>query len=72
MILAVFFGMAISRKNVINIVGTFVGSVFVMLLANGLGLMGVHSYWIKLVEGCLVIFIIIGNSLGREEIVSYE
>mgnify|MGYP000872891070 CR=1 FL=1 len=71
-ILAVFFGMAISRRNVINIVGTFVGSVFVMLLSNGLGLMGVHSYWIKLIEGCLVIFVIIGNSLGREEIVSYE
>ncbi len=71
-ILAVFFGMSISKKNVINMPGTLIGSVFVLLLSNGMGLMGVNSYWIKLIEGCLVIVVIIGNSLGREEIVEYE
>ncbi|MEW6549940.1 MAG: ABC transporter permease [Spirochaetota bacterium] len=71
-ILAVFFGMSISKKNVINMPGTLIGSIFVLLLSNGLGLMGVNSYWIKLIEGCLVIIVIIGNSLGREEIVEYE
>jgi len=71
-ILAVYFGMAISRKSIINIAGTLIGSIFVLLLSNGLGLMGVNSYWIKLIEGCLVIVVIIGNSLGREEIVAYE
>jgi len=71
-ILAVFFGMSISKNNVINMPGTLIGSIFVLLLSNGLGLMGVNSYWIKLIEGCLVIIVIIGNSLGREEIVEYE
>jgi len=64
--------MSISKKNVINMPGTLIGSVFVLLLSNGMGLMGVNSYWIKLIEGCLVIVVIIGNSLGREEIVEYE
>lgn len=71
-ILAVFFGMSISKRNVINIPGTLIGSVFVLLLSNGMGLMGVSSYWIKLIEGCLVIIVIIGNSLGREEVIEYE
>ena len=71
-ILAVFFGMSISRRSIINMPGTLIGSIFVLLLSNGMGLMGVNSYWIKLIEGCLVIVVIIGNSLGREEIVEYE
>jgi ribose transport system permease protein len=71
-ILSVFFGMAISRKNVINVLGSCIGVAFAGLLTNGLGLMGVSSYWIKLVEGSLVIIIIIGNSIGKKGVISYE
>jgi len=67
-ILAVFFGMAISKNNVINVPGTFFGAVFVSLMANGLGLAGVTSYWVKLIEGCLIIIVVIRNSISRGEV----
>jgi len=68
-ILAVFFGMAISTKNVINVPGTVLGAVFVALMGNGLSLAGVSSYWIKLVEGVILIAVIMSNSLGSDELV---
>lgn len=71
-ILAVFFGMAISRKNIKNVPGAVIGAAYVALLANGLGLAGVSAYWIKLIEGCLVIVVILGNSIGRKEIVQLD
>lgn len=71
-ILAVFLGMAISKNNIKNVPGAFFGAAFVALMANGLGLAGISSYWIKLIEGCLVILVIIGNSIGRGEIVNLE
>jgi len=71
-ILSVFFGMSISRKNVITIPGAVVGALFVALLANGLALSGVSSYWIKLIEGCLVIVVVITNAMGSGEIVQLE
>ena len=71
-ILAVFFGMAISRKNIKNVPGAVIGAAYVALLANGLGLAGISAYWIKLIEGCLVIVVILGNSLGRKEIVQLD
>ncbi len=71
-ILAVYFGLAISRKNVVNVLGAFAGALYVGFLANGLGLMGVQSYWIKMVEGVLVIFVVLGNSILRGDIVTYE
>ncbi|MCC8109210.1 MAG: hypothetical protein LIQ30_09250 [Planctomycetes bacterium] len=52
--------------------GAFVGALYVGFLANGLGLMGVQSYWIKMVEGVLVIFVVLGNSILRGDIVTYE
>lgn len=71
-ILAVYFGLAASRKNVVNVLGAFVGALYVGFLANGLGLMGVQSYWIKMIEGILVIFVVLGNSILRGDIVTYE
>lgn len=68
-ILAVFFGMAISRKNIRNVPGAILGAVFVAFLANGLGLTGLSSYWIKMIEGILIIIVILGNSVGRKELV---
>lgn len=71
-ILAVYFGLAISRKNVVNVLGAFIGALYVGFLGNGLGLMGVQSYWIKMVEGVLVIIVVLGNSILRGDIVTYE
>lgn len=71
-ILSVFFGMAISRKNIKNVPGAVIGAAYVALLANGLGLAGISAYWIKLIEGCLVIIVILGNSIGRKEIVQLD
>lgn len=71
-ILAVYFGLAASRKNVVNVFGAFIGALYVGFLANGLGLMGVASYWIKMVEGVLVIFVVLGNSILRGDLVTYE
>lgn len=72
-ILAVFFGKSLSNnRNVINIPGTAVGALFVSALANGLALSGVNAYWIKLIEGCLIIAVVITNSLGSGEIVQLE
>ncbi len=71
-ILAVFFGMALSRKGVINIWGAFLGAAYVGFLASGLGLMGVSSYWIKLVEGLLVVCVILGTSLKKGSLVQLD
>ena len=71
-ILAVFFGMALSRKGVINIWGAFLGAAYVGFLASGLGLMGVSSYWIKLVEGLLVVFVILGTSVKSGSLVQLD
>ncbi len=71
-ILSVFFGMSISRKNIITIPGSVLGAIFVALLANGLALAGISSYWIKLIEGCLVIIVVITNSMGSGELVQLE
>jgi len=71
-ILAVFFGMALSRKGVINIWGAFLGAAYVGFLASGLGLMGVSSYWIKLVEGLLVVFVILGTSMKNGSLVQLD
>ncbi|MDR0877424.1 MAG: ABC transporter permease [Treponema sp.] len=71
-ILAVFVGMAISRRGIVNIHGALFGAAFVGILANGLGLMGVSSYWIKLVEGALVVIVVLGNSIKRGLLVQLE
>jgi ribose/xylose/arabinose/galactoside ABC-type transport system permease subunit len=68
-ILSVFFGMAISRKNIFNAPGAILGAIFVAFLANGLGLAGVSAYWIKLIEGCLILIVIFGSTMRRQEIV---
>ncbi|MDR0877025.1 MAG: ABC transporter permease [Treponema sp.] len=71
-ILAVFVGMAISRMGIVNIHGALFGAAFVGILSNGLGLMGVSSYWIKLVEGALVVIVVLGNSINRGTLVQLE
>jgi ribose transport system permease protein len=71
-ILAVFVGMALSRKGIVNVHGAFLGAAFVGFLANGLGLMGISSYWIKLVEGALVVIMVLGNSINRGKLVQLE
>lgn len=71
-ILSVYIGMSVSKKGIISIPGALFGAVFVALLANGLGLAGVSAYWIKLAEGFLVILVILGNSLGSDEIVQLD
>jgi ribose transport system permease protein len=71
-ILAVFVGMAISRKGIVSVHGAFFGAAFVGFLANGLGLMGVSSYWIKLVEGALVVVVVLGNSIKQGKLVQLE
>jgi ribose/xylose/arabinose/galactoside ABC-type transport system permease subunit len=71
-ILAVFVGMALSRKGIVNVHGAFFGAAFVGFLANGLGLMGISSYWIKLVEGALVVIMVLGNSISRGKLVQLE
>ncbi|HOP25393.1 MAG TPA: ABC transporter permease [Defluviitoga sp.] len=71
-ILSVFFGMSISRKNIITIHGAAIGAFVIALLANGLALSGISSYLIKLIEGCLIILLVIINSLGGEELVQLE
>jgi ribose/xylose/arabinose/galactoside ABC-type transport system permease subunit len=71
-ILAVFVGMAISRMGIVTIHGALFGAAFVGILSNGLGLMGVSSYWIKLVEGALVVIVVLGNSIRRGTLVQLE
>jgi ribose/xylose/arabinose/galactoside ABC-type transport system permease subunit len=71
-ILAVFVGMALSRKGIVNVQGAFFGAAFVGFLANGLGLLGISSYWIKLLEGALVVIMILGNSINQGKLVQLE
>ena len=71
-ILAVFFGMALSTKGIINVVGALLGAAFVAFLANGMGLLGISSYWIKFMEGLLVVVVIIGNSISQGRLVHLE
>ena len=71
-ILAVFVGMALSRKGIVNVHGAFFGAAFVGFLANGLGLLGISSYWIKLLEGALVVIMVLGNSINQGKLVQLE
>ncbi|MCG8480502.1 MAG: ABC transporter permease [Spirochaetales bacterium] len=71
-ILAVFFGMALSAKGVITVNGAFLGAAFVAFLANGMGLLGISSYWIKLLQGLLVVIVIIGNSISQGRLVRLD
>ncbi len=71
-ILAVFIGMSLSKKSVINISGTLAGAILVAFLANGMGLMGISSYWIKFIEGLFVIIVIMGNSINHGKLIRLE
>ena len=71
-ILAVFFGMALSTRGIISVVGALLGAAFVAFLANGMGLLGISSYWIKFMEGLLVVLVIIGNSISQGRLVRLE
>ena len=68
-ILSVFFGMALSKRGIISIFGTFLGALFVGFLGNGLGLIGVSAYWVKFVEGILIVVVILGNSSNTKQLV---
>ena len=38
------------------LIGTFLGVLFIGLLANGMTLMGVHPYWQEVARGLIVLF----------------
>lgn len=42
-----------------SMVGTFLGVVFIGLLANGMTLMGIHPYWQEVARGLIVLFAVL-------------
>ena len=40
-------------------IGTFLGVLFIGLLANGMTLMGVHPYWQEVARGLIVLFAVL-------------
>lgn len=67
-ILAVFIGSSVSKRNIINIPGTFLGVLIMGILSNGLALIGVPSYWMQLVKGVLIILVIVTSSRSKKMI----
>ena len=60
----VFLGMTVSSEGVPNIPGTIVGALIMGILANGLTLMGVSTYFQDMATGMIIIFALILQKMG--------
>lgn len=66
-ILAAFISVIFSRRLVVNILGTFVGGIFVAALTNGFTLINVPTYWVSGVKGALILLVVAVSALrGRK------
>ncbi len=48
-----------------SMIGTFLGVLFIGLLANGMTLMGVHPYWQEVARGLIVLFAVLISELQK-------
>jgi len=62
-ILAAFISVIFSRRLVVNILGTFVGGMFVAALTNGFTLINVPTYWVSGVKGALILLVVAVSAL---------
>lgn len=62
-ILAAFISVIFSRRLVVNILGTFVGGIFVAALTNGFTLINVPTYWVSGVKGALILLVVAVSAL---------
>jgi ribose transport system permease protein len=66
-ILAAFISVIFSRRLVVNILGTFVGGIFVAALTNGFTLINVPTFWVSGVKGALILLVVAVSALrGRK------
>lgn len=64
---ACFLGASTFRAGKFNILGTFIGVLFMGVLNNGLVLMGVPFYFQYMIQGSVLIFALAASRLGRSE-----
>lgn len=62
-ILAAFISVIFSRRLLVNILGTFVGGMFVAALTNGFTLINVPTYWVSGVKGLLILLVVAVSAL---------
>ncbi len=62
-ILAAFISVIFSRRLLVNILGTFVGGMFVAALTNGFTLINVPTYWVSGVKGVLILLVVAVSAL---------
>ncbi|MBN9170542.1 MAG: ABC transporter permease, partial [Microbacterium sp.] len=64
---AVFLGMTVVRSGAANIVGTVVGVAIIVVMSNGLNILGVNSYVQQVVTGLIIIAAVTLSSLRSRE-----
>jgi len=70
-IAAVIIGGASLNRGEGKLSGTFLGTMFIGILANGLNLLGISPYVQQVVKSALILFAIIANSSSKEVYKSY-
>lgn len=65
-ILAAFISVIFSRRLLVNILGTFVGGMFVAALTNGFTLINVPTYWVSGVKGVLILLVVAVSALQNK------
>jgi ribose transport system permease protein len=60
---AVFLGMTAFSNGVPNVWGTFVGSLIIGVLANGLTILNVPYFLQDIITGCIIILAVIAQSV---------
>ena len=62
---AVFIGCTVSKQGVPNVIGTFVGTAILAILANGLTILQMPTYMQDIITGAIIIIAVIAQKLGK-------
>jgi len=62
---AVFLGAMVFRVGKPNVIGTLVGALFIMVLGNGLTLLGTPFYYSLIIKGILMVVGVVIIALSR-------
>jgi len=63
---AVFLGMTLFKDGEPNIIGTFIGVLIIGVLANGLTILNVQSYFQDMLTGAIIILALLFKGVARE------
>lgn len=62
---AAYIGCTVSKEGTPNVLGTFVGTAVLSILANGLTILQMPSYMQNIITGIIIVVAVIAQKLGR-------